>query len=88
MAWAVRLSRDAEKQFAHLPRDRREIVAAAIDRMKQDPFQGNVKSLKGKEWRGRFRKAVGRYRIIFLPDYEQRRIEISAILVRTERTYG
>ncbi len=87
MAWTIRLSRDAEKQLSELPRDRQEIVGKAIDRMKADPFQGNVEPLKGKKWKGRYRKVVGRYRLIFIPFHQQQTVEISQILIRTEKTY-
>ncbi len=87
MLWTIRLSPEAEKQFSRLPRDRQELVAKSIDEMRNDPFRGNVKALKGKEWKGRYRKAAGRYRLIFVPHYSGCRIEISQILLRTEKTY-
>jgi len=55
--------------------------------MEADPFQGDVEPLRGKKWSGRYRKRVGRYRLIFVPDFEERCVEISAILVRSETTY-
>jgi hypothetical protein len=33
--------------------------------MATDPFQGNVKALQGKEWRGVFRRRIGDYRLLF-----------------------
>ena len=87
MLWIIRLSSEAEKQLARLPRDRQEVIARSIDRMRSDPFQGNVKPLRGREWKGRYRKAVGRYRLVFLPDYSEHIVEISQILLRAEKTY-
>ena len=87
MAWTIQLSSDAEKQLSKLPRDRRELVGKAIDRMEEDPFQGDVAPLKGKRWRGRYRKVVGGYRIIFLPFRHVQVVEISQILIRSEKTY-
>jgi len=63
------------------------MIGRAIDRMEADPFQGDVEPLKGRKWSGRYRKRVGRYRLIFVPDFQERRVEISAILVRSETTY-
>jgi mRNA-degrading endonuclease RelE of RelBE toxin-antitoxin system len=83
----MRLSLEAEKELSRLPRDRQRLIAKTIDRMSTDPFQGDVKPLKGKDWDGRFRRAAGRYRIIFTPDYDARIINISHILVRNEKTY-
>ena len=55
--------------------------------MQNDPFQGDVQPLKGKQWQGRYRKRVGRYRVIFIPYHRERIVEISAILRRDEKTY-
>lgn len=87
MAWVIWLSKEAEKQFVKLPKDRQGSISKAIDGMKEDPFQGNVAPLKGKAWQGRFRKVSGRYRIIFIPYHNEHTIEISGILIRNEKTY-
>ena len=89
MPWDIRLSREAEKQLIGLPRDRQEMIRKAIDRMSEDPFQGDVKPLKGKNWKGRYRKVVGRYRLILTPLHldQERIVEVSAILLRSEKTY-
>ncbi len=87
MAWAVELSREAEKELERLPRDIRERLGRAIDEMETDPFRSNVKALKGHEWKGRYRKKVGSYRIIFTADQQRRTVGISAILIRSKGTY-
>ncbi len=87
MAWTIRLSREAAEQLSKFPRDQQELIGRAIDRMREDPFQGDVEPLKGKKWKGRYRKRVGRYRLIFIPFRQVQRAEISAILPRTEKTY-
>ena len=87
MAWTIRLSRAAQRQLARLPRNRQVTIGEAIGRMVEDPFQGDVGPLKGRRWKGRFRKVVGRYRIIFIPDYQTQIVEISQILIRSEKTY-
>ncbi|MDP3772515.1 MAG: type II toxin-antitoxin system RelE/ParE family toxin [bacterium] len=87
MNWRSELSREAERQLARLPRDIQKRIGRAIDTLEVDPFQGDVISLKGRQWHGRYRKRVGRYRIIFMAHRDTRVIEISAILVRGEQTY-
>ena len=87
MAWAVELSREAAKDLGRLPRDVRERLASAIDEMESDPFRSNVKALKGPAWKGRYRKRVGSYRIIFTADQQRKRVDISAILIRSKGTY-
>ena len=87
MAWAIELSASAEKDLKRLPRDRQARIAHAIDEMEANPLAGDVKPLKGPEWKGRYRKRVGPYRIIFGVDHKVKHVSISAILVRSEKTY-
>lgn len=87
MNWAVELSASAIKGLRKLPRDRQVQIERAIDEMESDPMSGDVISLKGPEWKGRFRKRVGTYRIIFTLDRKAMTIAISAILIRSEKTY-
>ncbi len=87
MSWTVELADAAEKDFRRLPRDRQRRIRRAIDEMENDPFAGDVKALQGPEWRGRFRKRVGPYRIVFTVDHNTRRVAVSAILMRSEKTY-
>lgn len=87
MPWTIRLSQDAAKQLSRFPRDHQEMIGRAIDRMGEDPFAGDVVPLKGREWQGRYRKRVGRYRLIFIPYRDRQAVEISQILIRSEKTY-
>jgi mRNA-degrading endonuclease RelE of RelBE toxin-antitoxin system len=87
MNWTVELSAAAEKNLKRLPRDRLASLMRAVDQMESDPFAGDVKPLSGPEWQGRFRKRVGRYRIVFTADRKIGKVAISAILIRSEKTY-
>lgn len=87
MSWAVELSAAAEKDLKHLPRDRQARIERAIDEMEVDPFSGDVKALQGAEWKGRYRKRVGPYRIIFTANHKTGTVAVSAILIRSEKTY-
>jgi mRNA-degrading endonuclease RelE of RelBE toxin-antitoxin system len=55
--------------------------------MEANPLAGDVKPLKGPEWKGRYRKRVGSYRIIFSVDHKVKLVAISAILIRSGKTY-
>jgi mRNA-degrading endonuclease RelE of RelBE toxin-antitoxin system len=55
--------------------------------MESDPMAGDVIPLKGSEWKGRFRKRVGPYRIIFALDRKTLTVAVSAIFIRSEKTY-
>jgi len=87
MNWAVKLSASAIKELRQLPRDRQVRVERAIDEMEIDPLAGDVKPLKGPEWKGRYRKRVGPYRMIFTMDRSAMTVAISRILIRSEKTY-
>ncbi len=86
MIWNAELSYAAERQLTRLPRDVQRHIAHALDELEDDPFRGDVRPLQGRH-RGRYRKRVGRYRIIFTPDHINHIVQISAILLRDERTY-
>ncbi len=87
MTWDVRLSKTAARQLSKVPRSYQDLLLERLDEMAEDPFRGDVKPLKGIEWQGRYRKRVGRWRIIFIPYQSERLVEISAILMRSEKTY-
>ena len=87
MTWAVRLAKEGGRQFKELSPDRLEQILAHLREKREDPFRGDVKPLKGKQWKGRYRKRVGQYRLIFIPVHSQQVVEISQILRRTEKTY-
>ena len=55
--------------------------------MESDPLQGNVKPLQGAEWKGAFRKRLGDYRLLFLPNHEKRVVYLLRILIRSGGTY-
>jgi mRNA-degrading endonuclease RelE of RelBE toxin-antitoxin system len=87
MTWSIRLAKVAARQFSDLSPDRQKLILAHLRMMRVDPFQGDVKPLKGKGWKGRYRKRIGRYRIIFAPMHSQHIVEVSQILLRSEKTY-
>lgn len=45
------------------------------------------KGVAGAEWKGRLRKKVGPYRIIFMKFPNRGVVEISAILIKSKDTY-
>jgi mRNA interferase RelE/StbE len=87
MTWAVELAPLAIKELKRLPRDQQMRIERAIDAMELDPLSGDVKPLKGLEWKGRYRKRVGSYRIIFSMNRAAMTVSISAIFLRSEKTY-
>lgn len=68
MSWTIRLAKEAAKQLKGVPADKQKLLRRRLHEMQEDPLQGDVKPLQGKEWHGWYRKRVGRYRIIFTLD--------------------
>jgi mRNA interferase RelE/StbE len=85
MTWTLIITAPAQKDFRKLPQRDQARVKAVLIAMQDDPFQENLKRLKGTAtaWRRR----VGNYRIIYDLYFEERLIVISAILRRTSTTY-
>jgi mRNA-degrading endonuclease RelE of RelBE toxin-antitoxin system len=87
MTWLINVHHAAAKQLEAIPPDRRNRVLADIRELAEDPFRGLVKRLKGKAYKGLFRKVSGRYRIIFEPIHETSTVEVLGVFRRNERTY-
>ena len=89
MRFRVELSNEAQKQLARFPRQVRDRIERVIDEFeaKDEAQWSNVKALRGPEWKGRLRKKVGPYRIIFRKYPERGALEISAIVIRSKDTY-
>jgi len=52
MTWACELTEAAQKDLKDLPRKVQERVARTLNQMAANPFEGDVKALQGKEWKG------------------------------------
>jgi mRNA-degrading endonuclease RelE of RelBE toxin-antitoxin system len=87
MNWIVRVAEDAQTFIESLPAKTARQLNRSIVQMKQDPFQGDVKALQGKEWKGYYRKRTGDYRIIFFPHREQHIVDVALVVLRSEKTY-
>ncbi len=87
MSWTCRLSNQSAKQFRRLPKDRRRQIAQAIEEMGRDPTSGDVRPIKSGRFKGTLRKRVGRYRIVFSLDRENKAVNVAAIILRTGKTY-
>lgn len=87
MTWHVKVHDGAAKQLEAIPPDRRKRILNDIDELAEDPFRGLVKPLQGKEYKGRYRKVSGRYRIIFRPIHATHTVEVLVVVLRNEGTY-
>ena len=89
MRWRVELSAEAEKQLSSFPPNIRERFERAIDDLEErdDSQWSNIKALQGSQWKGRFRKKVGGYRVIFRKFPDRSLVQVSAILIKSKDTY-
>jgi len=87
MRWACEFSEEAEKDLDGLPKATQERVARVLAQMEADPFQGNVKALRGREWKGVFRRRIGNYRLLFTADHTQKIVVVQQISLRSGKTY-
>jgi len=89
MHYRVEVADEAQKQLSKLPGKVRGRIEHAIDELeeKDDSQWSNVKALQGSQWKGRLRKRVGAYRIIFIKRPDRGVAEISAILIKSKDTY-
>lgn len=87
MNWVVRIADDAQASIDSLPQKPRRQISRGITQMEQDPFQGDVKALQGKAWKGYYRKRAGDYRIIFFVHHAEHLVDVGWVLPRSEKTY-
>ena len=73
----VELSNTAKKQFNRLNEPYRSRIVAALDKLENEPPEGDIKKLQGRDG---YRVVVGAYRILF--DIENDRIDIFKIAPR------
>ncbi|MGD0008382.1 MAG: type II toxin-antitoxin system RelE/ParE family toxin [Terriglobia bacterium] len=89
MNWVVRIADDAQLFVQNLPDKTRRQVSGSISQasLSKTHSGGDVKPLRGKEWKGYYRKRAGDYRIIFSVYHDRRLVDVSWVLRRSEKTY-
>ncbi len=85
LPWEVRLAGPARKSLDLLEPPDRERILGALREMALDPFQGDIKLLRGRE--KTYRRRVGAWRVFFFRVPDQRIIVVTAIERRTSTTY-
>jgi mRNA-degrading endonuclease RelE of RelBE toxin-antitoxin system len=87
MNWACELTDDAKRDLHDLPDAVQKRIARMLDQMQDDPFLGDVKALQGEEWKGVFRRRLGDYRVLFIPDWGNHIVNVLRIVIRSAKTY-
>lgn len=84
MAYDVKIHRAAQKQLVSLPREAQAEIAGAIDDLTKNARPAGCKKLRGTElWRVR----VGRYRVVYSIDDENKVVTVLKTAIRREDTY-
>ena len=84
MSYQVRLRRVAQKQLDILVRRDYQAVARAISALEQEPRPPGVKKLAES---GLWRKRVGRYRVVYHINDEERLVIVVRVARCTKDTY-
>jgi mRNA-degrading endonuclease RelE of RelBE toxin-antitoxin system len=86
MPWDLLITRPAAKDLDGVPKAQRKRIDAAFEEMRQDPYAGDVRFLRGAA-HGTLRRRLGPWRILFMVSQRQRHIVILAVKRRTTTTY-
>jgi mRNA interferase RelE/StbE len=84
MKWGLVIGSHAKRQFRRMPADDRDSIRQAFSQMRENPFAGDVKVLRGL---GSFRRRIGDWRILYELNEYQRLIMVTAIKRRGSTTY-
>jgi len=88
MSWVCELAEDARKDLRDVPKAIQERIARVMMQMATDPFQGDVKALQGKEWRGVFRRRIGDYRLLLSASRDHGTNIIMMVTLMVEAEHG
>ncbi len=81
MSYTVYLKRSAEKELEELPTKIHDRILTALLSLKDNPFPRNAKKLHGREG---IRIRVGDYRVLYIVDDADKKIEIISIADRKD----
>jgi mRNA interferase RelE/StbE len=81
MPYAVYLKRSAEKELDRLPRKVHDRIVKRLLSLRDNPWPLGIKELESREG---YRIRVGNYRILYLINEKEKKIEIASIAHRKE----
>lgn len=84
MKWGLVIANRAKRQLRRLSADDRDSVDEAFSQMSNNPFTGDVKSLRGLDT---LRRRVGDWRIMYELREDKKIIIVTAIKRRGSTTY-
>lgn len=81
MAYVVSLKRSAEKELERLPTKIHDRIIGHLISLKEIPRPVGAKTLRGREG---YRIRIGDYRVLYVIDDSERRVEVFSIAHRKE----
>jgi mRNA-degrading endonuclease RelE of RelBE toxin-antitoxin system len=84
MKWGLVIASRATRHYHRVPAPDRPAVDAAFSEMRENPFSGDVKILRGSDG---LRRRVRDWRILYKLDQENHVIVVTAIKRRGSNTY-
>ncbi|MBI5400683.1 MAG: type II toxin-antitoxin system RelE/ParE family toxin [Candidatus Yonathbacteria bacterium] len=85
MLWDYRLARRVFRNLKKFPKKEQERVFDVLEKMKEDPFLGDIVKIGGED--NVWRKRVGSYRIKYRLWADEKIIDIYDVERRTNSTY-
>jgi len=85
MNWRVKITKKASKEMKRISKKDAKRLLFILEKFIKDPYQGNIKKIKGEDnvWRRR----VGSYRILYETIPNKKHIYIFQIQKRNTNTY-
>jgi mRNA interferase RelE/StbE len=84
MTWGLLIANRAKRQLRRLSASDRDGIDAVFSEMRDDPFHGDVKVLRGLD---ALRRRVGDWRILYTLDDDNKVIIVTAVKRRGSNTY-
>lgn len=85
-SWSIRYSPRATRDIDSLPQAVRVEIFAALERLLEEPPQGDLKKLKAQN--GIWRLRVGKWRVLFTREKAERSILLLRVVRRSDTTYS
>jgi len=85
MKWGLIITNPARRALRDMPRADAEQVDAAFEEMRDDPYSGDIKFLKGAD--RTLRRRIGAWRILFEVHPDREIVLILAVERRSSTTY-
>jgi mRNA-degrading endonuclease RelE of RelBE toxin-antitoxin system len=84
MIWGLLIGNRAKRQLRRLSNNEREAINEVFSQLCENPFQGDVKFLRGLD---SLRRRVGNWRIIYELDHAKNVVNVTAVERRGTTTY-